>query len=146
MPFAVRSCELLILMMLFSCGPAARDGGFNSANPAAKMYAIEYAACNGDRSAIGHIIEQLDSDDPAVRCLAIAGLKRLTGQTYGYHDYDSRDQRRQAIDRWVQALQSGQLAVNPVGSGDIADDEHSPAPVSGQTPRPVETATPNPHG
>ena len=96
-----------------SCGPPAYEGGFDSANPAAKMYAIEDAAGQGDRSALRHIIEQLDSDDPAVRSLAIATLTRLTGETFGYSDLDTRPARQEAIGRWVQAEQSGQLTIQP---------------------------------
>jgi len=139
MPFAVRSCILAIAMMLVACGPAARDGGFNSANPAAKIYAIEYAASRGDHSAIGQIIEQLDSDDPAVRCLAGASLKRLTGQTYGYHDFDPPEQRRQAVDRWVRALQSGELSVNPVAADESSDDHGSPPEHSHPGPSTTDT-------
>ena len=96
-----------------SCGPAAIEGGFDSANPAAKLYAIEYAAREGDRSAIPQIVEQLDSDDPAVRSLAISALRQLTGETFGYRDYDPPELRRQAIDRWTNALQSGEISTKP---------------------------------
>jgi hypothetical protein len=99
---------------LCSCGPAATEGGFDSANPAAKMYAIEYAARDGDRSAVKNIVEQLGSDDPAVRSLAIAALQRLTGQTLGYRDFDEPHVREQAIERWRIAVERG-----------IPADEHS---------------------
>ena len=94
---------------LVSCGPSATEGGFDSANPAARMYAIEQAARQGDRSAVRDIIELLDSDDPAVRLLAITTLERLTGQTYGYRHYDSTPERREAIGRWIAALNSGEI-------------------------------------
>ena len=115
----VRTCILLgvIGAALASCGPAAIDGGFDSPNPAAKMYAIEHAARVGDRSAICQIIEQLDSDDPAVRLLAIGALERLTGRTYGYRHFDPPQQRREAIDRWVEAIQNCEL--------DFADNAQS---------------------
>lgn len=97
----------VVAVALHSCGPPAIEGGFDSANPAAKMYAIENAVRDGDRTAIKQIIEQLDSDDPAVRALAIAALHRLTGETYGYNHFDPPDVRREAIARWKQAANSG---------------------------------------
>lgn len=102
----------MILSTLAGCGPAATDGGFDSANPAAKLYAIEYAAGANDRAAIPDLVEQLDSDDPAVRALAIATLQRLTGQTKGYRDFDPPDIRRQAIAQWVQAVRDGEFAAH----------------------------------
>ena len=47
------------------------------------------------------IVEQLDSDDPAVRFMAIAALKKLTGETYGYHYEDPPSLREPAIPRVV---------------------------------------------
>ena len=98
-------------LFLIGCGPPASKGGFDSANPAAKMYAIEYAAREGNHKAIGHLIEQLDSDDPAVRMMAISALERLTGQTMGYHQYDPLPERRQAVHRWSEAYRSGTLQI-----------------------------------
>jgi hypothetical protein len=109
----LRLCLLAVMWCLGSCGPAAIDGGFDSANPAAKMYAIEHAARDGDQSAIPDIVEQLDSDDPAVRSLAIAALKRITGQTFGYRDFDPPSQRREAIERWRAAIESGSVGGAP---------------------------------
>jgi hypothetical protein len=123
---SIRLCLVAAIGALPACGPSATDGGFDSANPAAKMYAIEQAARNGDRSATRALIEQLDSDDPAVRMLAISTLQRLTGQTYGYRHYDDRLARRQAIAQWVTAYESGETdaAIVPMKS-------HSAAPPGG---------------
>lgn len=93
-----------------SCGPSATEARFDSANPAARLYAIERAARTGDIAAAAHIVEQLDSGDPAVRLLAITALERLTGETYGYRHYDPPHMRRPAIRRWVEAVQSGTLS------------------------------------
>jgi hypothetical protein len=106
----------VLAVVLSGCGPAATDGGFDSANPAARMYAIEEAARSGDHSAIDSLIEQLDSDDPAVRFLAITTLQRLTGKTFGYRHYDDAAARREAIARWVAAYQAGEIdaAIEPM--------------------------------
>jgi hypothetical protein len=122
---AVRVSTILLVAIAsaVSCGPSATEGGFDSANPAAKMYAIEQAARTGDRTAIASIVEQLDSDDPAVRLLAIEALQRLTGQTYGYRHFDPPDVRREAIERWVQAVQ-------PTPTPTSAPADAPPAPAS----------------
>ena len=90
---------LAALVTTSGCGPSATEGGFESANSAARMYAIEESVRAGDRSAVHDLIESLDSDDPAVRFLAISSLERLTGETYGYRHYDSVIDRRDAINR-----------------------------------------------
>jgi HEAT repeat protein len=90
--------------LLGACAPPASRGGFDSPDPAAKLYAIERAMRRGDRAAVPQLVEQLDSDDPAVRLLAISALERLTGQTYGYRHDDPPWQRQDAIRRWVEAV------------------------------------------
>ena len=99
------------LLGVGGCGPPATEARFDSANPAAKMYAIEEAARTLDTSSTAGIVEQLDSDDPAVRMLAIEALQLLTGETYGYRHYDPVYLRRAAIKRWVEAVESGTLPV-----------------------------------
>jgi HEAT repeat protein len=117
----------LAAIALPGCGPSATEGGFDSANPAARMYAIEQAARSGDQSAIRNLIEELDSDDPAVRMLAISTLERLTGETYGYRQYDSVMQRREAIARWVAADEAGTIPLRETSSS-IATPQSSSAP------------------
>jgi len=97
----------------WSCGPSALDGGFDSANPAAKLFAIEKAAEAEDRSpeTLRRIVEQLASDDPAVRLIAIGALERLTGENHGYHHDGGPIERRAAIRRWVRYLEDGVASV-----------------------------------
>ena len=101
------------------------------------MYAIEDAAREGDRSAIGELIELLDSDDQAVRLMAIDALQRLTGQTYGFRHYDSMMQRRESIARWVQAYESG--SIQPMTSGPPI------APAAPAPPSPASDAPADPN-
>ena len=92
-----------------ACAPSALEGGFDSPNPAARLYAIAQAAREEDRSpaTLRHIVEQLDSDDPAVRLVAITTLARLTGETLGYGHDDPAPARRAAIRRWTEHLADG---------------------------------------
>lgn len=89
------------------CGPRASAGGFDSANPAARLYAIQQAAKARDRSAIPRLIEQLDSDDPAICLWAIYALETITGERMGYNPYASAEIRKPAIDTWAAAARNG---------------------------------------
>jgi hypothetical protein len=102
------------------------------------MYAIEGAARSGDRTAVRDIVQLLDSDDPAVRWMAISALQRLTGETFGYRHYDSPAQRREAIARWAQALDSGEITIQP-----MTDDRHRGGAATTPQPMPPDQ---NPHG
>jgi HEAT repeat protein len=73
-------------LVLLASGCASAPEGFDSPEPAARLRAISKAAAEKDRSAIPHLIESLDNDDPVVRLAAIRTLEDLTGQTLGY-DY-----------------------------------------------------------
>ena len=96
-------------LLLVSCGASTTAGGFDAASPAARSKAIQTAAIAMDFSAISRIVEQLDSDDPVIRMLAIASLQRLTGETYGYKHYHPAYVRHEAIAKWVKAVQSGSV-------------------------------------
>lgn len=86
------------------------------------MYAIEYAARHGDEQAAAQIVEQLDSDDPGVRWMAIHALERLTGRRFGYDPGMSRVEREPAVQRWVEWVESGA----EVTSGSTRGDDGSP--------------------
>ena len=99
------NAQLIVLvagLLVAGCAPAASRGNFDSANPAAKAYAIEQAIRDADHSAIPDLVEQLDNDDPLIRFMAIAALESLTGRTLGYVHYAPAVERREAIGRWVQ--------------------------------------------
>ena len=69
-------------------------------DPVAKIPAIEDAVAHHDLSVAPQLVRDLDDEDPAIRFYAQDGLQRLTGQSFGYHYYDSADQRRPAILKW----------------------------------------------
>lgn len=100
---------LLLLVAATGCTPSPREGGFDSPDPAAKLYAIVRAGQQRDRSAVPRLIEQLDSDDMAVRMYAIQALERITGTRLGYRYYAPPAQRRQMVQRWVEAHREGRF-------------------------------------
>lgn len=73
-------------------------------DPSVKIPAIKKAVREKDLGAVRQLVQDLDSDDPAVRFYAIGGLERLTGQRFGY-DYSADEiRRRPAVIRWQQWL------------------------------------------
>ncbi len=98
------SSFLLVLLGCTACAPPASQGGFDSPTPGAKLYALTEAAQSGDHSpeTLMKIVEQLDSDDPAVRFMAIECLQQLNdGDRLGYDFTLSRVDRQAGISNWV---------------------------------------------
>ena len=69
-------------------------------DPTNNIPAIQEAARDRDRQAIPQLVQELESDDPAVRFYAIEALHKLTGEMFGYRYYDDVEQRRPAVARW----------------------------------------------
>ncbi len=104
---------VLLLLLCAGCTPRASEGGFSSPDPASRLYAITEAGEQRDRDAIPRLIELLGSDDPAERMMAIHALERMTGTRNDYDPYALPAKRQVAIERWEQALQSGELGARP---------------------------------
>ncbi len=104
MPHAIAALGLTwFAAVATSCATSSLAGGLDSPVPAARLRAIEQARAGGDRSpaTLRRLIEQLDSDDAAVRLVAITALEELTGETYGYRHDDPVAARRAAVARWL---------------------------------------------
>lgn len=100
---------LAALGAIASCTRAA-PRGFDAAAPEARIDDILDAARAGDQSAVPDLVRQLDSDDPAVRLLAILSLERLTGQRLGYDHAAPAWQREPAVARWAAWTQANPAA------------------------------------
>lgn len=86
------------------CRPIA--AALQSGNPADRAGGAIRASQTNEQSAVPLLVELLEDPAADVRLFAIQALKRLTGQTLGYHYYDPPSRRRQAADRWRQWLQA----------------------------------------
>jgi len=71
-----------------------------SPDPDRLVPAIKTDVSKGDRNAIPYMVKDLESDDPAVRMYAIDGLRRMTGQDFGYVYYAAPEDRKPALERW----------------------------------------------
>lgn len=99
----MRLCRVISVVFLLAAGcTPSPSRGLADDDAAFKIPAIKQAVASDDKAAAAQLIEDLDSDDPAVRFYAIEGLRRLTGQTMGYRYYDHEPERREAIARWRQ--------------------------------------------
>ena len=113
MSMVMRVSIAVVLLVGPACG-SRRTPDFNSADPGDKLYAIRASTAEGhtsqpSRNVLEHLVEQLGSDDPAVRMMAVVALEKITGGRKGYDPYASRRQRQGAIDAWGHALESGEL-------------------------------------
>lgn len=109
------------LLATAACAPSPARGGFQSADPAAKIPAILEAARNDDHTAVPHLVDALDNDDPAVRFMAQETLVRLTGQDCGYRFSDPPLVRAEAIQRWIVFVRDGEVDGSAHGAGAPAE-------------------------
>jgi len=77
-----------------------------SDDPAVKIPLIRKAVDSNDRSILPQLVRDLHSEDPAVRFYAIDGLRRLTGESFGYQWRDDEQARKPAVERWQQYIKS----------------------------------------
>jgi len=92
---------LLVATCLLTCGCVPREGqSIGAVDPLNNIPAIQRAAAEKDEKAVPALVDQLNSDDPAVRFYAIEALRRITGQTFDYVYYDEMDERKPAMERW----------------------------------------------
>ena len=104
----MRTAGPLLIFLLAGCGSHGR--GLADDDLSFKAPAIKQAVAADQKSAVPELIRSLDDDDPAVRFFAIEGLRRLVGETFGYHYYDDAPTRRPAIQQWQQWLKSQKSA------------------------------------
>jgi hypothetical protein len=97
----------MTVLLAGACTAPTTRADFDSPHPTASLHAIERAGAERDRTATASLVEQLDSDDPMVRMLALEALLRIEGETHGYWHGDPPHVRRAAIEQWVDYV-SGQ--------------------------------------
>ena len=97
-PFCRRACVGMAMLFLSGCGSPGR--GLADPDASYKIPAIHDAVNDKDRAAEPQLVQALSNDDPAVRFYAAEGLRRLTGDSFGYRYYDNVVDRQPAIDRW----------------------------------------------
>jgi len=85
-----------------------------SPDPVVKVPAIKQAVDDHDLSATRQMVKDLESDDPAVRFYSIEGLRKLSGQDFGYAWYEEDDLARlESVKKWQGWLQAQESAKAP---------------------------------
>jgi hypothetical protein len=103
---SVRGSVTLVLLVVAvallagACSGPAPERSVSNPDPLGKIPAFKDAVRGHDRHAARQMVKDLDSSDPAVRLFAIVGLRRLTGESFGYKYYEDDHDRRPAIKRW----------------------------------------------
>src|SRR4051794_19483359 len=97
-------CLVAGITLLAGCQGDGPKVGLKSDEPAGRMIAMKQAGQRHDTKAVPQLIDALSSEDPAERFYAGEALERITGQTLGYHYYDSDPVREQAVQNWKQWL------------------------------------------
>ncbi|MCC5824107.1 MAG: HEAT repeat domain-containing protein [Planctomycetes bacterium] len=91
----------------FGCLPSEQPA-FDATGPTNRLHAIVQASgSDADPRSLPMLVEQLDSQDPAARMLAIRALENRTGTTLGYSHTDPEWKRQESIERWMNYLESG---------------------------------------
>jgi len=104
-PAAIGWAASIVWLAGAGCGRAPVKSVSNP-DPSGSIPAMELAAEKRDLRAVPQMVKDLESDDPAIRFYAFEGLRRMTGQTFGYHYYEDEAERQPAVDRWKQWLAS----------------------------------------
>jgi hypothetical protein len=97
-------CALVSIAIVAGCTEPRGPLSVKSEDPTLKIPAIKQDVRQHDTSDVAQMVKDLDNDDPAVRFYAIEGLRRLTGDSFGYRYYDDEDERRPALKRWKDWL------------------------------------------
>lgn len=102
-------CGFLLLgsLVLGGCRSGTKRPGLEDLKdplPVRRIRAIKWAGQSMQTRAVPDLVDNLDHDDPAVRFYAIASLRQITAQTYGYDYKADSGSRREAIARWRRAI------------------------------------------
>jgi len=101
---------MLLGLTAIGAGCQPIQTGFDSPAPTKRIDAIVGASELQDTESLGRLIEQLESEDPAARMLAIRALESRTGATLGYNHAAPRWQRIEAVNRWIEYLNEQEAA------------------------------------
>jgi hypothetical protein len=82
----------------------------NSDDPDLQILAMKQDATTDARRDIPKMVEDLGSDDPAIRFYSIVALRELTHDDFGYHFYETDEERAPAWSRWKNWVKQQKLA------------------------------------
>lgn len=83
---------------------ASLPADFEAPDAGSRIRAVVASAERPSEADLRGMVLALESDDPALRTLAVAALERTAGDRFGYDPWAPEDERRKAIGRWKQWL------------------------------------------
>ena len=97
-----------VALSIFCCGGCVSRGpvSIHSDDPDLKIKAIQRDVRENDKQDLTTMVDDLNSDDPAVRFYSIQALHRLTHDDFGYQFYQDDQERAPFIERWKKWLKS----------------------------------------
>lgn len=99
-----RPIGAILLTLCLSCQAPRPQPVVNSEDVDLKIIAMKQAAAKKDLSVAPQMVDNLESDDAAVRLAAITALEKLAGERFGYEYYMDADQRKPSMARWREWL------------------------------------------
>ncbi len=109
---------LSALFFLAGCDSSPPTYDIRDPDPSLKIPAIKTAVQEKDLAHVRQMVKDLDSDDSAVRFFAVEGLRRLSGETFGYQYYEDASERAVAIQKWKKWLADRE----PATAGSMKDE------------------------
>lgn len=101
---ALLVAALAIMPCGWGCSLPKMPRAINDTDPTAKIPAIKTSAATRDRKSVAQLVDELESDDAAIRFYAIRALKDITGETFGYRYFDDELERREEMLAWRRWL------------------------------------------
>lgn len=102
-----RCRAMFVVICALACSTCSEPRGpvsVKSDDPTLKIPAIKADVQRNDEADVPLLVQNLNDEDPAVRFYAVEGLRRLTGDDFGYRYYDDADRRQPAVTRWENWL------------------------------------------
>jgi hypothetical protein len=97
---AATAAGSVAVALLAGCQAPRGPVSVDSEDPDLHVLAIQRDVAEHDERDDPQLVRGLDDPDPAIRFYSIEGLRRLTGDEFGYRYYDGEDARKPAVARW----------------------------------------------
>jgi hypothetical protein len=104
---------LSLALSALACNAPRPAPNIADPDPQVKIAGIRQAAARGDRSVLPQLVDELDSDDPAVRLFAIEALQKFARERFGYEYYLDEERRKPSLARWRKWLKQQQQSQEP---------------------------------